>query len=34
MDRLEHKTADMITIVDTCYKRGIAIRFLENGLST
>ncbi|HBY7468334.1 TPA: recombinase family protein, partial [Klebsiella pneumoniae] len=27
-------TADMIRIVDTCYKKGIAIRFLENGLST
>lgn len=25
---------DMINIVDTCYKKGIAIRFLENGLST
>ncbi|CAI1772371.1 putative resolvase [Yersinia frederiksenii] len=24
----------MINIVDTCYKKGIAIRFLENGLST
>nr|WP_249543707.1 recombinase family protein [Escherichia coli] len=34
MDRLGHNTADMITIVDTCYKKGIAIRFLENGLST
>ena len=27
-------TADMIHIVDACYKKGIAIRFLENGLST
>ncbi|MEN4240324.1 recombinase family protein [Serratia marcescens] len=34
MDRLGRNTADMITIVDTCYKKGIAIRFLENGLST
>lgn len=24
----------MIHIVDACYKKGIAIRFLENGLST
>ena len=32
MDRLGRNTADMIRIVDTCYK--IAIRFLENGLST
>lgn len=23
----------MINIVDVCYKKGIAIRFLENGLS-
>ncbi len=23
-----------VRIVDTCYKKGIAIRFLENGLST
>lgn len=34
MDRLGHNTADMIKIVDTCHKTGIAIRFLENGLST
>lgn len=34
MDRLGRNTADMINIVDTCYKKGIAIRFLENGLST
>ena len=34
MDRLGRNTADMIRIVDTCYKKGIAIRFLENGLST
>lgn len=33
MDRLGRNTADMIRIVDTCYKKGIAIRFLENGLS-
>ncbi|MBL5829229.1 recombinase family protein [Serratia fonticola] len=33
MDRLGRNTADMINIVDTCYKKGIAIRFLENGLS-
>lgn len=32
MDRLGRNTADMIRIVDTCYKKGIAIRFLENGL--
>ncbi|HHD0738023.1 TPA: recombinase family protein, partial [Klebsiella pneumoniae] len=31
MDRLGRNTADMIRIVDTCYKKGIAIRFLENG---
>ncbi|EJB5403147.1 recombinase family protein [Salmonella enterica] len=24
----------MIRVVDSCYKKGIAIRFLENGLST
>ncbi|WP_140183247.1 recombinase family protein [Providencia stuartii] len=34
MDRLGRNTADMIRIVDTCYKKGTAIRFLENGLST
>jgi len=34
MDRLGRNTADMIRIVDACYKKGIAIRFLENGLST
>jgi len=31
---LGRNTADMIHIVDACYKKGIAIRFLENGLST
>ncbi|MFC0139530.1 recombinase family protein [Erwinia mallotivora] len=34
MDRTGHNTAGMIHIVDACYKKGIAIRFLENGLST
>ncbi len=34
MDRLGRNTADMIRIVDACYKKNIAIRFLENGLST
>ncbi|MDQ9127703.1 recombinase family protein [Serratia fonticola] len=34
MDRLGRNTADMIHIVDACYKKGISIRFLENGLST
>lgn len=34
MDRLGRNTADMIHIVDACYKKGIAIRFLDNGLST
>lgn len=34
MDRLGRNTADMIHIVDICYKRGVNIRFLENGLST
>ena len=34
MDRLGRNTADMIQIVDRCYKKGIAIKFLENGLST
>jgi DNA invertase Pin-like site-specific DNA recombinase len=34
MDRLGRNTADMIGVVDDCYKKGIAIRFLENGLST
>lgn len=33
MDRLDRNTADMIHILDACYKKGIAIRFLENGLS-
>lgn len=33
MDRLGRNTADMINIVDTCYNKGIAVRFLENGLS-
>ncbi|MBG6246748.1 DNA invertase [Candidatus Symbiopectobacterium sp. 'North America'] len=34
MDRMGRNTADMIHIVDACYKKGIAIRFLETGLST
>ncbi|WP_250275774.1 recombinase family protein [Escherichia coli] len=34
MDRLGRNTADMIRVVDSCHKKGIAIRFLENGLST
>lgn len=34
MERLGRNTADMIHIVDTCYKKGVAIRFLENGQST
>ncbi|MCE2004230.1 recombinase family protein [Enterobacter asburiae] len=34
MDRVGRKAADMIRIADGCYKKGIAIRFLENGLST
>lgn len=34
MDRLGRNTANMINIVDSCYKSGIAIKFLENGLST
>jgi len=34
MDRLGRNTADMIHIVDTCHKKGVAIRFLENGFST
>lgn len=34
MDRLGRNTADMIHIVDTCYKKRIVIRFLENGFST
>lgn len=34
MDRMGRNTADMIHIVDACYKKGVAIRFLENGLST
>ncbi|WP_455479117.1 recombinase family protein [Bartonella sp. B23] len=34
MDRLWRNTADMISIIDSCYKKGIAIRFLESGLST
>ncbi|WP_148675266.1 recombinase family protein [Klebsiella pneumoniae] len=33
MERLGRNTADMINIVDICYKKGIAIRFFENGLS-
>lgn len=31
---LPQNTADMIHIVDACHKKDIAIRFLENGLST
>jgi len=34
MDRMGRNTADMINIVDRCYKNGIAIKFLENGLCT
>ncbi|WP_422824205.1 recombinase family protein [Xenorhabdus thailandensis] len=34
MDRLGCNTSDMIKIVDNCYKKGIAIRFLDNSLST
>jgi DNA invertase Pin-like site-specific DNA recombinase len=34
MDRMGRNTADMINIVDSCYKNGIAIKFLENGLCT
>jgi len=34
MDRLGRNTADMINIVDGCHQKGIAIRFLEHGLST
>ena len=34
MDRLGRNTADMIKIINTCHKKGIAIRFLEDGLST
>lgn len=34
IDRLGRNTADMINVIDACYKKGIAIRFLENGLST
>ena len=34
MDRLGRNTSDMIHIVDRCYKKGVAIRFLDNGLST
>ncbi|WP_332066262.1 recombinase family protein [Bartonella sp. CB189] len=34
MDRLGRNTADMLHIIDACHKKGIALRFLENGLST
>ncbi|MCW7552657.1 recombinase family protein [Endozoicomonas gorgoniicola] len=34
MDRLGRNTADMIKIVDNCYKKGVSIRFLDNSLST
>ncbi|WP_336277032.1 recombinase family protein [Bartonella sp. CB178] len=34
MDRLGRNTADMIRIIDMCHKKGIALHFLENGLST
>lgn len=33
MDYMGRNTADMIHIVDVCYKKGMAIRFLENILS-
>lgn len=34
MDRLGRNTADMIHIVDDCYKRGVTLRFLDNSLTT
>ena len=34
MDRLGRNTSNMIEIVDRCYKKGILIKFIENGLST
>ncbi|UTO27665.1 recombinase family protein [Bartonella harrusi] len=34
MDRLGRNTADMIRIIDDCYKKGITFRFLENNFST
>lgn len=34
MDSLGRNTADMIHIVDACYKKEIALRFLDNGLRT
>jgi len=34
MDRMGRNTADMINIVDQCFKKGISIKFLENGLTT
>ena len=34
MDRLGRNTADMIRIIDDCYKNGIAIKSLDDGLDT
>jgi len=34
MDRLGRNTADMINIIDQCYKTGITVKFMENGLCT
>ncbi|MCZ2158127.1 recombinase family protein [Bartonella sp. 220] len=34
MDRLGRNTADMIGIIDDCYKKGITFCFLENNFST
>ncbi|TKG12221.1 recombinase family protein [Vibrio sp. F13] len=34
MDRLGRNTSHMIKIVDSCYKKGVSIRFLDNHLST
>lgn len=34
MDRLGRNTADMIRIIDDCYKKGIAIKSLDDGLDT
>lgn len=34
LDRLGRNTIDMISIIDQLHKRGIAVRFLDDGIST
>lgn len=34
LDRLGRNTADMINIIDSLHKRGVSVRFLDDGIST